>query len=84
MGAIQALKSAKVLDKVTVVGFDGNPEAAAAILKGDMAISVAQRPYNMGAVGVESVMKLIKGGSLPPVVDTGAEIVDKSNAEKYK
>jgi ABC-type sugar transport system substrate-binding protein len=84
MGAIQALKSAKVLDKVTVVGFDGNPEAAAAILKGDMAISVAQRPYNMGAVGVESVLKLIKGETLPPVVDTGAEIVDKSNAEKYK
>jgi ribose transport system substrate-binding protein len=84
MGAIQALKSAKVLDKVMVVGFDGNPEAAAAILKGDMAISVAQRPYNMGAVGVESVLKLMKGETLPPVVDTGAEIVDKSNAEKYK
>ena len=29
-------------------------------------------------------MKLIKGETLPPVVDTGAEIVDKSNAEKYK
>jgi ABC-type sugar transport system substrate-binding protein len=38
----------------------------------------------MGAVGVESVLKLIKGETLPPVVDTGAEIVDKSNAEKYK
>ena len=44
MGAIEALKSAKMLDKVTVVGFDGNPEAAAAILKGEMAISIAQRP----------------------------------------
>jgi len=84
MGAIEALKSAKMLDKVTVVGFDGNPEAAESILKGEMAISVAQRPYNMGAVGIESVLKLIKGETLPPVVDTGAEIVDKSNAEKYK
>jgi ribose transport system substrate-binding protein len=84
MGAIQALKSAKMLDKVIVVGFDGNPEAAEAILAGEMAISVAQRPYNMGVVGVESVLKLIKGETLPPVVDTGAEVVDKNNAANYK
>lgn len=84
MGAIEALKSAKMLDKVVVVGFDGNPEAAEAILRGDMAISIAQRPSNMGAIGVESLVKLIKGETLPPVVDTGAVVVDKSNAEQYK
>jgi ribose transport system substrate-binding protein len=83
MGAIQALKSAKVLDQVMVVGFDGNPEAAQAILDGDMAISVAQRPANMGAIGIESLMKLIKGESLPPVVDTGAIVVNKDNAKDY-
>jgi ABC-type sugar transport system substrate-binding protein len=84
MGAIQALKSAKMLDKVMVVGFDGNPEAASAILAGEMAISVAQRPSNMGAIGVESVSKLIKGETLPEVVDTGAELVTKENADKFK
>ena len=83
MGAIQALKSAKVLDQVMVVGFDGNPEAAQAILDGDMAISVAQRPYNMGAIGIESLVKLIKGETLPPVVDTGAVVVNKDNAKDY-
>ena len=84
MGAIQALKGAKMLDKVMVVGFDGNPEAAEAILKGEMAISVAQRPANMGSIGVESLSKLIKGETLPAVVDTGAELVNKENAEKFK
>ena len=84
MGAIEALKGAKMLDKVIVVGFDGNPEAAESILKGEMAISIAQRPFNMGAIGVESLAKLIKGETLPAVVDTGAEVVDKANAEKYK
>ena len=84
MGAIEALKGAKMLDKVIVVGFDGNPEAAESILRGEMAISIAQRPFNMGAIGVESLAKLIKGETLPPVVDTGAEVVDKANAEKYK
>jgi ribose transport system substrate-binding protein len=84
MGAIEALKGAKMLDKVMVVGFDGNPEAAESILKGEMTISVAQRPANMGSIGVESLAKLIKGETLAAVVDTGAEIVDKSNAEKFK
>src|SRR5689334_5742566 len=84
MGAIQALKSAKMLDQVTVVGFDGNPEAARAILNGEMAISVAQRPYNMGAIGIESLVKLRKGETLPPVVDTGAVVVSKENAKDYK
>lgn len=84
MGAIEALKGARMLDKVMVVGFDGNPEAVEAILKGEMAISIAQRPVHMGEIGVESLAKLIAGETLPPVVDTGAEIVDKSNAENYK
>jgi ABC-type sugar transport system substrate-binding protein len=84
MGAIEALKGAKMLDKVTVVGFDGNPEAAAAILKGEMAISVAQRPSVMGATAVTSLEELIKGGTLPPSVDTGAEVVSKDNAAKFK
>ena len=84
MGAIEALKSAKMLDKVMVVGFDGNPEAAEAILRGDMAVSVAQRPTNMGIIGVESVNKLVKGETIPEVVDTGAELVTKEKAEQYK
>ena len=84
MGAIEALKGAKMLDKVMVVGFDGNPEAAESILKGEMTISVAQRPANMGSIGVESLSKLIKGETLAAVVDTGAEVVDKANAEKFK
>lgn len=84
MGAIEALKGAKMLDKVMVVGFDGNPEAAEAILKGEMAISIAQRPVHMGSIGVESLAKMIKGETLEPVVDTGAEVVSKDNAESYR
>ena len=50
LGAIAGAEERQVLDQVMVVGFDGNPEAAEAILDGDMAISVAQRPTNMGAL----------------------------------
>jgi len=84
LGATGALKSAGILDKVMVVGFDANPDAAASILAGEMTASVAQNPANMGAIGVDSILKLAKGETLPPVIDTGTVLVTTENAEKFK
>ncbi len=84
LGATEALKAAGMLDKVMVVGFDANPDAAASILAGEMTASVAQNPANMGALGVESVLKLSNGEKLAPVIDTGTVLVTKENAEQYK
>jgi ABC-type sugar transport system substrate-binding protein len=38
----------------------------------------------MSALGVESVLKLMKGDKLDPVIDTGTVLVDKSNAADFK
>lgn len=84
LGAIEALRNAKLLDQVMVVGFDGNPDAAESILKGEMAAAVAQRPAVMGAMGVEAVLKLVAGEELPDEIDTGAELVTPDNAESYR
>lgn len=84
LGAVEALKNAGVNDKVVVVGFDANPDAAAAILAGEMEATVAQNPYNMGALGVENALKLVKGESIPENIDTGTELVTKENADRYK
>ncbi len=84
LGAVEALKNAGVNDKVIVVGFDANPDAAAAILAGEMEATVAQNPYNMGALGVENAIKLIKGETIPENIDTGTELVTKENADRYK
>ena len=84
LGAAEALKQAGVLDKVLLVGFDANPDAAVSILAGEMSASVAQNPYNMGALSVENLMKLIKGEKLAPVIDTGTVLVTKENATNYK
>ena len=84
LGAAEALKQAGVLDKVLLVGFDANPDAAVSILAGEMSASVAQNPYNMGALSVENLIKLIKGEKLAPVIDTGTVLVTKENAANYK
>lgn len=84
LGAVQAIKNAKLTGKILVVGFDANPNAAAAILAGDMNATVAQAPANMGKFGVENLIKLIQGEKIPSNIDTGTELVTKDNAAKYK
>lgn len=84
LGAVQAIKNAKMTGKIVVVGFDANPNAAAAVLAGDMNATVAQAPSNMGKLGVENLIKLIQGQKIDPVIDTGTELVTKDNAAKYK
>jgi ribose transport system substrate-binding protein len=84
LGAVQALKSANMLSKVVVVGFDANPNAAASVLAGEMSATVAQNPKNMGALGVENALAVKQGKKIPPVIDTGTVLVTKSNAAQYK
>lgn len=84
LGAVEAIKNAGLGDQIMVVGFDANPDAAAAVLAGDMAATVAQNPTNMGALGVESVIKLINGETLEPLIDTGTVLVTAENAAEYQ
>ena len=84
LGAVQAIKSAGVSGQIIVVGFDANPNAAEAVLAGDMAATVAQNPKNMGAFGVENALKVKKGETIDPVIDTGTVLVTKENAAEYK
>jgi ribose transport system substrate-binding protein len=84
LGAVEALKEAAKLKDVTVVGFDANPDAANAILAGDMAASVAQAPKNIGGFGLQALVDLKAGKTLDAWIDTGTVLVTKDNAEEYK
>lgn len=83
LGAVEALRLQGLLDQVTLVGFDANPNAADAILAGEMEATIAQNPFNMGYLGVESLIQLVNGETLDPVIDTGTLLVDASNAAEY-
>jgi ribose transport system substrate-binding protein len=84
LGAVEAIKAATLSDQIVVVGFDANPDAAAAIVAGDMEATIAQNPTNMGKFGVESLLKLINGETIEPVIDTGTELVTAENAADYQ
>ena len=83
LGALEALRLQDLLEQVTLVGFDANPNAADAIVAGEMEATIAQNPFNMGYLGVESLIALVNGETLDPVIDTGTLLVDASNAAEY-
>ena len=45
---------------------------------------MAQRPYNMGQMGVEYALKLAAGDEIREEIDTGATLVTPENAADFK
>lgn len=82
--AIAAAKVAADQGKqVMVVGYDGLPTAAQAIIDGDMTATIAQFPGQMAALGVEAAVNAVRGNPVEPFIDTGTELVTADNAEQF-
>jgi len=60
LGALRALQTAGKSD-VMVVGFDGTPDGEKAVNDGKLAATIAQLPEQIGAKGVETADKVLKG-----------------------
>jgi ABC-type sugar transport system substrate-binding protein len=83
-GAAQAIKNAKLNRHVILVGFDfccGEPEAMAA---GQEDASVAQFPAKMAELGVDALVKSMRGEKVESLIDSGAALVTKDNMDKFK
>lgn len=83
-GVGQALKSAKKNGKVFVVAMDVTPALVKLLNDGTVHALIAQRPERMGELGVELLWETArKGKTLSPIIDTGVEVVTKTNVAKY-
>ncbi|AQZ71373.1 D-ribose ABC transporter substrate-binding protein [[Actinomadura] parvosata subsp. kistnae] len=85
LGAVAALKAANLLDKVTVVGFDGSPDAIAAIKAGEMHATALQ-PAALGATSaVDQADQFIKTGKTgkEEKQSIDCELVTKDNADDF-
>src|SRR5215217_220862 len=85
LGAVAALKSAGLLDKVKVVGFDGSPDAISAVKKDNMVATVLQPAALIAEMAVEQADKMIKTGETgqPEKQSIDCELVTKDNADDY-
>jgi ribose transport system substrate-binding protein len=77
LGAIKAIQAARL--KIVVVGFDGTPDAVAAIKNGTMYATIAQQPSLIGSLGVEEADKIIKGQAPPASIRVPLKVIDKKS-----
>jgi erythritol transport system substrate-binding protein len=85
LGAVAALKAAGLLKKVVVVGFDGSPDAIAAIKAGEMHATALQ-PAALGATSaVDQADQFIKTGKATKEEKQSidCELVTADNADEF-
>ena len=96
-GAAEALHRVDATGKIKVVAFDADPETLDWIQKGVIAATIAQKPYTMAFVGMQMLDNLYhhKPSSLdrdwskdsyapiPSFVDTGSDLIAKSNVDAF-
>jgi ribose transport system substrate-binding protein len=75
LGAVEAIAAAGKTGKIRVIGFDALDDAKKAIKGGTMEATVAQFPYEMGKVAVESAVKIMAGEPLPADVMVRLEMI---------
>ena len=82
MGAARAAAQAGKSD-IVFIGFDGISSGVQAIIDGKESASVAQSPFMMGYAAVENAVKAAKGEAVEARIDTGAKVIDTTNAAEY-
>ena len=61
------------------VGFDSSDILIQAMGAGQIDALVVQNPFNMGYLGVKTLVDKIRGKTVEKRIDTGATVVDKAN-----
>jgi erythritol transport system substrate-binding protein len=84
LGAVAAVKSAG-LKGVTIVGFDGSPDAVAAIQAGEMQATALQPAVLISRMAVDEADLFLKTGTTgkPEIQVIPCDLVVKANADAY-
>ncbi|QHB17275.1 ribose ABC transporter substrate-binding protein RbsB [Mannheimia pernigra] len=75
LGALRAVGAAK--KEVLIVGFDGTDDGVKAVESGKLAATIAQQPELIGALGVETANKVIKGEKVEAKIPVDLKVIAK-------
>ncbi|MFJ8266063.1 sugar ABC transporter substrate-binding protein [Peribacillus asahii] len=68
--------------EMPVIGSSGIPEMLELVKEGIVSSTVAQNPYDMGYISVQTALKVKKGERVNPYIDSGVDIITKGNAKE--
>ncbi len=75
LGALRAVQAAN--KSVMIVGFDGTDDSVKAVKSGKLAATIAQQPELIGALGVQTADKVIKGQAVEAKIPVPLKVVTK-------
>ena len=83
LGASQAVKLAKLPQKIWVVGFDGDVGGLKAVQSGSLDATATQQTFNMGRMAVDAATALLAKKPVPADQPTEAKVTTKANVDGY-
>ena len=83
LGAMAALQEHGLLEKTTVYGVDGAPEAKSMISEGAMTATAAQSPIRLGQINAQTVYAILNGEDYEKEITVPVELVTKDNVNGY-
>ncbi len=84
-GAARAIENAGIAnDAIVLVGFDFCCGEAEALAAGTEDATVAQFPAKMAELGVDALVKAIRGEEVESLIDSGAALVTKDNMASFQ
>jgi ABC-type sugar transport system substrate-binding protein len=83
-GAAKAIENAGIApENIVLVGFDFCCGEAEALAAGIEDATVAQFPTKMAELGVDALVKAIRGETVESLIDSGAALVTKDNMDQF-
>jgi ribose transport system substrate-binding protein len=79
LGALEAVRGAGLQDQIIVVGFDAIDDAIESVKEEGLAGTVAQKPYEIGKMGVDAALKFLKGEKLEETTYVPVELITKDS-----
>ncbi|MDR6820267.1 ribose transport system substrate-binding protein [Neorhizobium sp. 2083] len=82
IGMGRALKQSGKAGKVVAIGFDGNQDLQEFVKDGTLSAIAVQGSFQMGELGVKTVLQSLNKEKVEKFVDTGVVVVTKDNIDK--
>ena len=79
LGILRALQNAGYAEKIKFIGFDSSETMIAALQAGELHGFVVQNPMQIGYLGVQTLVRHIRGEQVPRRIDTGSILVTAEN-----
>lgn len=82
LGVAMAVESLGMQDRITIVSCDNSSKQITYIEQGVIDVTLAQRPFNMGYVSVQTAAELLRGKNadeIPTFIDMGCKVITREN-----